>query len=98
MSNDISFEEDEFIVPSNFYQNKISFMIKLVIKVGLAKDESQANFVLLLSAIIFVCLTVATVYIFLIPEKPVERSYESLSEIEKLRLPEEIRNAYENKR
>lgn len=97
MNDSVSFEEDEFVVSDNFYQDKESFMIKFVIRIGLAKDKSQANLVLILIAVIAVVLSVAVAYIFLVEKQPEERKYEDLSEIEKLRLPEEVRNAYENR-
>lgn len=90
----IRFEDDEFIVPGDFYQRKISAMVKLVIKVGLAEDEKQANFVLLLSAIVFIIIAILIGYFFLAEKQADIIPFDQLSEIDKLRLPEAIRNSF----
>lgn len=97
MDNKVSFEEDTFTSQGNFnpYIDNTPKMIKLVIKVGLAKNKQQANIVLLLLTIALVVVTIILIRttIQTVPE-PVP--YDSLTEIQKLQLPEIIRRVHEN--
>lgn len=61
--NDVQFnpEDKEFNAPSYRDTTKKSKMIQWVMKTGLVKDETQANYVLLGLSVIFLILTVIVV-------------------------------------
>lgn len=58
----VEFEEDTFDTkrPVNFGKQDVSGLVNLIMKIGLAKDEKQANYVLIAVA---VCSAGAALYI-----------------------------------
>lgn len=97
LGNKISFEEDDFIKKGNYNSYNLDNtpkMIKLVIKVGLVKNKQQANILLLSLTVVLIIVTVILIRTT-IETVPTQIPYEQLSELQKLQLPEIIRNFHE---
>lgn len=96
LGDKMSFEEDDFISKGNYtsYIDNTPKMIKLVIKVGLAKNKEQANIILLILTIILIIVTIILIRTT-IKTIPAGVPYESLTEIQKLQLPDLVRKVYE---
>lgn len=62
MADDVQFEEEDAMITRAAYDslNEPKGLAKLVIKIGIAKDESQANYVLIG---IMVAALLATLYV-----------------------------------
>ncbi len=68
MSSEVTFDEEDSIMPQRAQvQVKQSAFAKLVIKMGLAKDAKQAQYVLLGIALLGFAITLFNIYAFLIP-------------------------------
>lgn len=60
MSNEVKFEEEEILIDRASQISKRSALAKIVMNLGLAKTENQANYVLI--AVMVICL-IATFFI-----------------------------------
>ena len=88
----VEFPEEKFGNNDNYVIKKTPTMVKWVIKIGIVKDEKQANIVLIILAVIFLGLAV---YIFAnTGSKPTATAgvlyREDLSEEDLQNLPPEI--------
>jgi hypothetical protein len=68
MENEVIFEEEDTSAPQRApVKRKDSSFNKLIIKMGLAKDDKQAQIVLLIIAVIGFVITLFNIFAFLLP-------------------------------
>lgn len=93
----IQFEEDNFQnMGHQNYQVKTSKFNMFLIKNGIAKNEMQANIIMLSLAALFLISTVVIYKSFIFKTPPKIVPYEELTEEEKLKIPLEERRFIEN--
>ena len=57
MMSEIKFDEPTYGMPNCSSQQRDSFIVRLVLKLGLAKDKNQVNYVLLIIAVLAAVIT-----------------------------------------
>ncbi len=68
MSDEVTFDEEDSIVPQRpKAAEKKSTFTKLIIQWGLAKDDKQAQYVLLGIAVVGIAITFFNIFVFLVP-------------------------------
>jgi hypothetical protein len=60
----VNFQEDQFNTNKNLTAGKPSKMATMLLSTGLAKDQKQAQLLLMVSAIVFVAIAIAVPILF----------------------------------
>lgn len=93
----IQFEEDNFQnMGHQNYQVKTSKFNMFLIKNGIAKNEMQANIIMLSLAALFLISTVVIYKSFIFKTPPKSVPYENMTSSEKKELPQAVIDTLEN--
>jgi hypothetical protein len=89
--SDVQFEETDILVNRSFPRREAadSKVTGLLIKSGLAKDKTQANYIMLIAVVVFIVLTL-TIFSIALTGGPTQPTESDLLDAEKAGSPGEI--------
>lgn len=93
--DNVVFDEENSWSNEAFIPYKNPKMVEFVLKTGLAKNAKGAEKVLIGASVVFILSTIFVITQFLFEKEPEIKTYDQLTEVEKLQLPTEIRQFLE---